>query len=196
MKSRLHTPISTVVHAKVVCAPKILPIGIFPSHILRSKIIALWDMSQYQNSLRISLETSVFYLNFRVRFFLAMLWTSKLDTAAEETWVYCSTVPLAVERKLTSYPSFFRDPVQFACSKHIQKEANSEIKYGWEKCRSGGLSVRKPPPHGQRSKSECEALTSSFDRNNSDGKATLKQQKTLETTTETQDLSKCYWFYV
>ena len=46
--------------------------------------------------------------------------------------------------------------------------------------------------HGQRSKSECAALTSSLDRNNSDGKATLKQQKTLETTTETQDASKCY----
>ena len=126
-RSRLHTPISTVVHAKVVCAPKMLPIGIFLSHILRSKIIALWDMSQYQNSPRISLETSVFYLNFRVRFFLVMLWTSKLDKAAEETWVYFSTVPLAVERKLTSYPSFFRDPVQFACSKHNQKEANLEI---------------------------------------------------------------------
>ena len=104
-RSRLHTPISTVVHAEVVCAPKMLPIGIFLSHILRSKIIALWDMSQYQNSPRISLETSVFYLNFRVRFFLVMLWTSKLDKAAEETWVYCSTLPLAVERKLTSYQS-------------------------------------------------------------------------------------------
>ena len=34
--------------------------------------------------------------------------------------------------------------------------------------------MRKPPPHGQRSKSECAALTSSFDRNNSDGKATFK----------------------
>ena len=41
------------------------------SHILRSKIIALWDMSQYQNSPRISLETSVFYLNFRVRLLLS-----------------------------------------------------------------------------------------------------------------------------
>ena len=30
------------------------------------------------------------------------------------------------------------------------------------------------------SKSECAALTSSFDRNNSDGKATLKQQKTSD----------------
>ena len=70
--SRLHTPISTVVHAKVVCAPKMLPIGIFLSHILRSKIIAPWNMCQYQNSPRISLETSVFYLNFRVHFFLAM----------------------------------------------------------------------------------------------------------------------------
>ena len=28
-KLRLHTPISTVVHAEVVCAPKILPFGIF-----------------------------------------------------------------------------------------------------------------------------------------------------------------------
>ena len=70
-KSWLHIPISTVVHAEVVCAPTILPIGIFLSHILRSKIIALWDMSQYQNSPRISLETSVFYLNFRVRLLLS-----------------------------------------------------------------------------------------------------------------------------
>ena len=38
-------------------------------------------MSQYQNSPRISLETSVFYLNFQVRFFLAMFWTSRLDMA-------------------------------------------------------------------------------------------------------------------
>ena len=60
------------------------------------------------------------------------------------------------------------------------------------KCRSGGFSVRKPPPRGQRSKSECAALTSSFDRNNSDGKASLKQQKSPETTTDTQDVSKCY----
>ena len=60
------------------------------------------------------------------------------------------------------------------------------------KCRSGGFSVRKPPPRGQRSKSECAALTSSFDKNNSDGKASLKQQKSPETTTDTQDVSKCY----
>ena len=31
---------------------------------------------------------------------------------------------------------------------------------------------------------------------NSDGKASLKQQKSLETTTDTQDASKFYWFYV
>ena len=86
-KSRLHTPISTLVHAEVICAPKILPIGIFLSHTLRSKITAPWDMSQYQNFTRISLETSVFYLNFQVRFFLVMLWTRRLDTAAKETWV-------------------------------------------------------------------------------------------------------------
>ena len=58
----------------------------FLSHILRSKIISPWDMSQYQNSPRISLETSVFFLNFQVRFFLAVVWTSKLDTAAGKTW--------------------------------------------------------------------------------------------------------------
>ena len=40
------------------------------------------------------------------------------------------------------------------------------------------------------------SLTSSFDRNNSDGKTSLKRQKSLETTTETQDASKFYWFYV
>ena len=39
-KWRLHTPISTVVHAEVVCTPKILPIGFFLDHTLRSKIIA------------------------------------------------------------------------------------------------------------------------------------------------------------
>ena len=60
------------------------------------------------------------------------------------------------------------------------------------KCRSGGFSVRKPPPRGQRSKSECAALTSFFNKNNSDGKASLKQQKSPETTTDTQDASKCY----
>ena len=52
--------------------------------------------------------------------------------------------------------------------------------------------MRKPPPHGQRSKSECAALTSSLDRNNSDGKASLKRKKSPETTTDTQDVSKCY----
>ena len=52
--------------------------------------------------------------------------------------------------------------------------------------------MRKPPPRGQRSKSECAALTSFSDKNNSDGKASLKQQKSPETTTDTQDASKCY----
>ena len=31
---------------------------------------------------------------------------------------------------------------------------------------------------------------------NSDGKASLKQQKSPETTTDTQGKSKFYWFYV
>ena len=73
-KSRLHTPISTVVHAEVVCTPKFLPISIFLSHTLRSKITAPWNMSQHQNSLRISLETSVSYRYFQVRFFLVISW--------------------------------------------------------------------------------------------------------------------------
>ena len=86
-KSRLHSSISTVVHTEVVCAPKILQITIFLSRTLRFKIIAPWDMSQFQIFSRILLETSVFYLHFQVRFFLAMFWTSRLDIAAKETWV-------------------------------------------------------------------------------------------------------------
>ena len=39
----------------------------------RSKIIAPWDFSLYQNTPRISLQTSVFYQNFQARFFLATL---------------------------------------------------------------------------------------------------------------------------
>ena len=31
---------------------------------------------------------------------------------------------------------------------------------------------------------------------NSDGKASLKWQKSLETTTDTQGISKFYWFYM
>ena len=56
-----------------VCAPKILPIGIFLGRTLRSKIIAPCDMSPYQNSPRISLKTSVSKLHFQVRFSLAIL---------------------------------------------------------------------------------------------------------------------------
>ena len=33
------------------------------------------------------------------------------------------------------------------------------------------------------------------DVNNSDGKASLKRQKSPETTTDTQGMSKFYWFY-
>ena len=42
-------------------------------------------------------------------------------------------------------------------------------------------------------KSKCAALTSSHNRNNSDGKASLKRQRTPGTT---QDVSKFYLFYV
>ena len=64
------------------------------------------------------------------------------------------------------------------------------VNYSCGKCQSGGFSGRKPPPRGPRSKSECAALTSSFDMDNSDGKASLKQQKSLETSTDTQGMSK------
>ena len=47
--------------------------------------------------------------------------------------------------------------------------------------------MRLPPPHGQRSKSECAAWTSYFDRINSDGKASLKRKKSPEVTTDTHD---------
>ena len=67
--------------------PKFLSMSIFLGHTLRSKITTSWNMSQYQNSLRISLETSVFYPHFQVPFFLVVLLTSRLDTAAEETWL-------------------------------------------------------------------------------------------------------------
>ena len=40
MMSRLHTTISTVVHVEAVCASKILPIGIFITLSLRSKILS------------------------------------------------------------------------------------------------------------------------------------------------------------
>ena len=52
--------------------------------------------------------------------------------------------------------------------------------------------MHKLPPHRQRSKSECAALTSYFDRNNSDGKAGLKRKKSPETTTDIWDASKSY----
>ena len=44
--------------------------------------------------------------------------------------------------------------------------------------------------------SKDEVLTSSFDMDNSDGKASLKRQKSPETTTDTQGMSKFYWFYM
>ena len=69
--------------------PKFLSISIFLGHTLRSKITASWNMSQHKNSLSISLETSVFCPHFQVRFSLVMLLTSRLDTAAVETWVRC-----------------------------------------------------------------------------------------------------------
>ena len=50
----------------------------------------------------------------------------------------------------------------------------------------------KPSPLGQRLKSECAALTSSFDMNNNDGKENLKRQKSPETSKDTQDVSKFY----
>ena len=58
----------------------------------------------------------------------------------------------------------------------------------------GGVFGAQTTSRGQRSKSECVALTSSFDfdRKKSDGKENLKRQKSPETTTDTQDVSKFY----
>ena len=39
-------------------------------------------------------------------------------------------------------------------------------------------------------------LFMSKDRNDSDGKASLKRKKSPEITTDTQDVNKCHWFYV
>ena len=43
-------------------------------------------------------------------------------------------------------------------------------------------------------RSDCYSSpkTKSLDRNNNDGKASLKRKKSPETTTDTQDVSKCY----
>ena len=43
---------------------------------------------------------------------------------------------------------------------------------------------------------EVYSLDSSYKRNNSDGKESVKRQRTPETTTDTKDVSKLYWFYV
>ena len=84
---RLHTMISTVVHAKAVCAQKIHPIGNFFTLSLRSKVIAHWpQMSHFQKSLRIALNTSVFYKHFQVRFFAQQFVMSWLDRAAKQVW--------------------------------------------------------------------------------------------------------------
>ena len=58
----------------------------------------------------------------------------------------------------------------------------------------GRIFGAQTTPRRQRSKSECAALTLSFDRNNSDGKASLKRQKSPEITTDTQDVIKFYRF--
>ena len=39
-------------------------------------------------------------------------------------------------------------------------------------------------------------LFMSKDRNDSDGKASLKRKKSPEITTDTKDVNKCHWFYV
>ena len=40
-----------------------------------------------------------------------------------------------------------------------------------------------------------DVVMSKGEVNNSDGKASLKQQKSPKTTTDTRDASKFYWFY-
>ena len=84
-KSKLHTPILTVVHREVVCAPKILPFGIFLTCSFRStstlRHVSIPKLPAYFAG------NERFNLHFQVRFSLAMLLTIRLDTATEETWV-------------------------------------------------------------------------------------------------------------
>ena len=118
----------------------------FLSHILRSKIISPWDMSQYQNSPRISLETSVFFLNFQVRF------------ALNKQTGHGRGKNLGT-RSIFSLPSVV-GAINVPYLPHPHRDTR---RYGWEKCwekcRLGRFSARKPPPRGQWSKSECAALT-------------------------------------
>ena len=76
--------------------PKFLSVSIFLGHTLRSKITAPWNMSQYQNSLSISRETSVFCPHFQVHFFLVMLLTSifSLPRVVRSINVQCLPHPL------------------------------------------------------------------------------------------------------
>ena len=61
----------------------------FPSTFSSTIIYDLKSLHpQYQNSPRILLETSLFYLHFQVRFARTTLWTSRLDTVAKETWIW------------------------------------------------------------------------------------------------------------
>ena len=51
-------------------------------------------MSQHQKCPRTLLETNISCLQYQVRFFLAMLWTSRQNTTVEETWVSGSVFSL------------------------------------------------------------------------------------------------------
>ena len=64
---------------------------------------------------------------------------------------------------------------EFGIETSPRVKSSQFVNYSCGKCQSGGFSGRKPPPRGQQSKSECAALTLFFDRNNSDGKASLKR---------------------
>ena len=83
-KSRLHTTISTVVHAEAVCAHKIHLFGNFFIRSLRSEIIAPWKVSRFQKSPRITLKTSVFYHHFQVSFFLSFPWRANWTRPRKE----------------------------------------------------------------------------------------------------------------
>ena len=167
-KSKLHTPILTVVHTEVVCAPKILPLGIFLTCSFRSTITAPWDMSQYQNSLRISLETSVLTCISKFTSLWLCSWQSDWTRPRKRLGYEVNFLPRVRPRMVRSfYPLFICFSFSSLSDWLVRTIDKGEVSlWGWDKY--------------------CTC----------DGKASLKRQKSPETTTDTQDASKFYWFYV
>ena len=82
-------------------------------------------------------------------------------------------------------------------SKNLRKtpHASTKIKrfvFRPKKCPLGRIFGAQTTSAWTTVEIECAALTSAYDRNNSGGKASLKRHKSLEITTDTQDVRKFY----